>query len=81
MEWLEGAAVTPHRSTRDTRSAPKPRAWSSRVAATSDGISCVHPYFTLIFSPLGSSQSNFGVVPLTSSGLYRQLVKSGSITP
>ncbi len=29
----------------------------------------------MIFSPLGNSQSNFGVVPLTSSGLYLQVVR------
>ncbi len=43
-------------------------ALSSRVAATSPGISGLIPYFTFTTLPSASRQSNFGVVPVVSLG-------------
>ena len=55
------------------RSAPKPNAHRSRVAATSANTSPLsRPYFTLTSSPPGSAQVNFGVLPLMSLSTNRQ---------
>ena len=62
-----------------TRSAPNPSAASRRVAATSPGRSGARPYFTLMTSPSGNRQSNFGVVALMAFAMNRHSTRRGRI--